>query len=100
MQVARQSKTTIEAPLPARSLARRCVIPDVDRGPYAQLPPKHVDSRPHRAIIRADIKSHGAAMTQNSILEPPALRSFDSLPVRTATPDMIDLEKVTAHISR
>jgi predicted HTH transcriptional regulator len=39
-------------------------------------------------------------MTQNSILEPPALRSFDSLPVRTATPDMIDMEKVAAHISR
>jgi predicted HTH transcriptional regulator len=39
-------------------------------------------------------------MMQNSILEPPALRSFDSLPVRTATPDMIDMEKVTAHISQ
>src|SRR4029079_3589766 len=39
-------------------------------------------------------------MMQNSILEPPALRSFDSLPVRTATPDMLDIEKVIAHIAR
>ena len=39
-------------------------------------------------------------MTQNSILEPPVLRSFDSLPVRTATPDMLDMEKVAAHIAR
>ena len=39
-------------------------------------------------------------MTQNSILEPPALRSFDSLPVRTATPAMLDMEKVAAHIAR
>lgn len=39
-------------------------------------------------------------MTDNSILEPPVLRSFDSLPVRTATPDMIDMDKVVAHIAR
>jgi len=39
-------------------------------------------------------------MTDNPILEPPALRSFDGLPVRTATPDMLDMEKVDAHIAR
>src|SRR5262245_48143108 len=39
-------------------------------------------------------------MTDNSVLEPPALRSFDSLPVRTATPEMIDMEKVAGHIAR
>ena len=39
-------------------------------------------------------------MTNNPILEPPALRSFDGLPVRTATPDMLDMEKVDAHIAR
>jgi len=39
-------------------------------------------------------------MTDNSILEPPALRSFDGLPIRTTTPDMLDMEKVTAHIAR
>jgi ATP-dependent DNA helicase RecG len=39
-------------------------------------------------------------MTENSILEPPALRSFDGLPVRTAMPDMIDMEKVAAHIAK
>ena len=26
-------------------------------------------------------------MSDNSILEPPALRSFDGLPIRTTTPD-------------
>jgi predicted HTH transcriptional regulator len=39
-------------------------------------------------------------MTENPILEPPVLRSFDGLPVRAATLDMIDMEKVAAHIAR
>jgi len=39
-------------------------------------------------------------MSEHAILEPPALRSFDSLPVRTATPDMLDMDEVAAHIAR
>jgi len=39
-------------------------------------------------------------MTDHSILEPPALRSFDGLPVRTTTPEMLDMEKVAVHIAR
>src|SRR5438093_543318 len=53
-----------------------------------------------RAIIVATLKNRESFMTDNPILEPPALRSFDSLPVRTATPDMLDMEKVDAHIAR
>lgn len=38
-------------------------------------------------------------MTDAMLLEPPALRSFDSIPVRTTTPAMLDLDKVRAHIA-
>lgn len=37
---------------------------------------------------------------QVTFLEPPATRSTDSLPVRTTSPDLIDLDKVAAHIER
>jgi len=50
------------------------------------------------AIIVTTSKYHEAPMTENPILEPPVLRSFDGLPVRAATLDMIDMEKVAAHI--
>ena len=39
-------------------------------------------------------------MSDQTFLEPPAARSTDSLPVRTASPDLIDLDKVAAHIER
>jgi predicted HTH transcriptional regulator len=35
-----------------------------------------------------------------TFLEPPAMRSTDSLPVRATSPDLIDLEKVATHIER
>lgn len=35
---------------------------------------------------------------QATFLEPPTLRSTDSLPVRASTPDLIDIDKVAAHI--
>jgi predicted HTH transcriptional regulator len=38
-------------------------------------------------------------MADSMLLEPPALRGFDSFPVRTATPAMLDLDKVRAHIT-
>src|SRR5262249_16650081 len=37
---------------------------------------------------------------QMIFLEPPAARSTDSLPVRTASPDLIDLDKVPTHMGR
>jgi len=39
-------------------------------------------------------------MSDQTFLEPPAARSTDSLPVRTASPDLIDLDKVATHIER
>ena len=37
---------------------------------------------------------------QATFLEPPAMQSTDSLPVRASTPDLIDIEKVGLHIDR
>ena len=37
---------------------------------------------------------------QATFLEPPAMQSTDSLPVRASTPDLIDIEKVALHIDR
>ena len=37
---------------------------------------------------------------QDGFLDPPATRSTDSLPVRATSPDLIDLDKVAAHIER
>lgn len=39
-------------------------------------------------------------MFDTFFLEPPNLTGTDALPVRTATPDMIDLDKVRAHIAQ
>jgi hypothetical protein len=37
---------------------------------------------------------------EHTFIDPPALRSTDSLPVRTATSNLLDLERVAAHIER
>jgi ATP-dependent DNA helicase RecG len=37
---------------------------------------------------------------EHTFIDPPALRSTDSLPVRTATADLLDLDRVTDHIER
>ncbi len=39
-------------------------------------------------------------MSDAAFLDPPHLRSSDSLPVRTATPDLLDFDKVRAHITQ
>jgi hypothetical protein len=50
-----------------------------------------------RAAPRPPLQRKVALSDEHTFIDPSALRSTDSLPVRTAMSDLLDLERVAAH---